>query len=453
MANRFAVAAGNFNATSTWATTAAGAAGASVPVAGDVAIANNRTVTITADATCTELRNDNFSSATAGGGFILNDSVTLTANVIGGSVSASRCLTYQGTTSASVVGNCTGGSGSFGDPNQTIGVYHNGTGTLTVTGTNHAGGSGQSCAAFRTNSTGTLNITGTISPSAGTTNARTVMAGGGVINITGDVIGSPSIISGANQTIGGAANATGFSSTVTIIGNITAGLGGIAVMVGSGNLTVTGSVSAVNSYAGIESLAVIRASGSFICAADGTLPIYARKLILNTTPTASKTRYALNGLGTFVDMFTADNTGLAPAVGDVRAGVIYGSATGVLAVPPANSVAFGVAVDNTTGTAVLTAAAIRTELSVELGRLDAAISSRLAPSGTLARVTLTDTATTLTNAPTVPSVVQIRAEMDSNSTQLAAIKAKTDLLETTRLAQCSTVATTGDQIAAAFNSP
>ena len=38
------------------------------------------------------------------------------------------------------------------------------------------------------------------------------------------------------------------------------------------------------------------------------------------------------------------------------------------------------------------------------------------------------TVTTLTNAPTVPSAASIRAEIDSNSTQLAAIKAKTDAL-------------------------
>jgi hypothetical protein len=86
------------------------------------------------------------------------------------------------------------------------------------------------------------------------------------------------------------------------------------------------------------------------------------------------------------------------------------------------------------------------------------------------------TVTTLTNAPSVPSAASIRAEIDSNSTQLAAIKAKTDLLpaspaatgdipsanisaikaktdllETTRLAQCSTVATTGAQLAAALS--
>jgi hypothetical protein len=203
----------------------------------------------------------------------------------------------------------------------------------------------------------------------------------------------------------------------------------------------------------------------------------------------------------YVEMFTADNTGFGlPAATDVRSGVSYGggAVTGLCAVPAAGSVSLGVPIDNTTGTAVLTPAAIRSELSVELNRIDAAVSSRLAPSGTLAVVTtLTNapasvtpsdiwshasrtitggTVDTLTNAPTVPSAASIRAEIDSNSTQLAAIKAKTDnlpaspaatgdipsanisaikaktdLLETTRLAQCSTVATTGAQLAAALS--
>jgi hypothetical protein len=82
---------------------------------------------------------------------------------------------------------------------------------------------------------------------------------------------------------------------------------------------------------------------------------------------------------------------------------------------------------------------------------------------------------TLTSA-SGPTAIEIRQELDSNSTQLAAIKAKTDnlpaspaatgdipsanisaikaktdLLQTDRLAQCSTVATTGAQLAAALS--
>ena len=171
------------------------------------------------------------------------------------------------------------------------------------------------------------------------------------------------------------------------------------------------------------------------------------------------------------------------------------------------------------------ASQVRAELGTELGRIDAAISSRLAPSGTLATVT------TLTNAPSVPTPSQIAsqvrtelstelgridapvsgatapsastvatavrtelatelARVDQNissrlassaytapansditaiksktdnlpaspaatgdipSANIAAIKAKTDLLNTDRLAQCSTVSTTGAQLAAALS--
>jgi hypothetical protein len=64
------------------------------------------------------------------------------------------------------------------------------------------------------------------------------------------------------------------------------------------------------------------------------------------------------------------------------------------------------------------ASQVRTELSVELGRIDAAISSRLAPSGTLATVT------TLTNAPTVPTAAAIADEVRVElATELARIDA------------------------------
>jgi hypothetical protein len=264
---------------------------------------------------------------------------------------------------------------------------------------------------------------------------------------------------------------------------------------------------------------------------------------LDVTPAAAKTRYALNGTSTYVDMFTADNSLTQAAPADVRSGTVYadGNLTGTLAVPAAGSVALGVPVDATTGTAVLTPAAIRSELSVELDRIDAAISSRLAPSGTLATVTtLTNAPTsvtptdiwthatrtitggtvdTLTNAPSVPSAStiasQVRTELSTElgrldatvssrlasasytapaNSDITAIKAKTDALpsdpadqslleaaiagvtapsastvasavrselsselakvsalNTDRLAQVSTVATTGSQLAAALS--
>ena len=125
----------------------------------------------------------------------------------------------------------------------------------------------------------------------------------------------------------------------------------------------------------------------------------------------------------------------------------------------------------TAPTAAPTVTAIRQEMdsnSTKLANLDATVSSRLAPSGTLATVT------TLINAPTVPTAAaiatQVRTELATElarvdaavSTRLAgsaytapansditAIKAKTDLLNTDRLANVATTAIVGNLIAQA----
>jgi len=149
------------------------------------------------------------------------------------------------------------------------------------------------------------------------------------------------------------------------------------------------------------------------------------------------------GAKTLID---ATQNAAMPAATDVRNGVSYasGALTGSAYIPAAASVASGVPVGSGLGTAVLTAAAIRTELAVELARIDAAVSS----------------------AGNAPTVAQIRTELDSNSTKLAnldatvssrlassvstnitAIKAKTDLLNTDRLAQCATTSIVGSLIA------
>jgi len=72
--------------------------------------------------------------------------------------------------------------------------------------------------------------------------------------------------------------------------------------------------------------------------------------------------------------------------------------------------------------------------------LDATVSSRLAPSGTLATVT------TLTNAPTVPSASAIASQV---RTELSPELAKVSALNTTRLAQVSTTEIVGNLLAQA----
>jgi hypothetical protein len=188
------------------------------------------------------------------------------------------------------------------------------------------------------------------------------------------------------------------------------------------------------------------------------------------------------GAKTLID---ATQNAAMPAATDVRSGVSYasGAQTGSCAVPAAGSVSLGVPVDNTVGTAALTPAAVWEYATREItgGVVDTLTNApaSVTPSDIWSHASRTitgGTVTTLTNSPSVPSAAAIAsatrselavelARVDASvSTRLAgsaytapansdisAIKAKTDLLETTRLAQCSTVATTGAQLAAALS--
>jgi hypothetical protein len=90
-----------------------------------------------------------------------------------------------------------------------------------------------------------------------------------------------------------------------------------------------------------------------------------------------------------------------------------------------------------------TVAQIRSELdsnSTKLANLDATVSSRLAPSGTLAVVT------TLTNAPTVPTTSQIASQV---RTELSSELAKVAALNPTRLSQVTTTEILGNLLSQA----
>jgi hypothetical protein len=399
MALILSAATGNFNATSTWV-------GGIVPTVGDEARASTgHTITITANATCDTVSN------TGTGTYALQNGVTLTANIVAGTASVA-VISLTGSNSSAIVGNITSGTGASSQ-----GVIMSSTGTFTITG-NILARSGADAFGVWINSAGSIIVTGNVTGGTGSnvsfpthgirsTAASSVTITGNLIpgsvglshavqnSSTGSVTVVGSITGSGTASIVGLNNAS--TGTITVTGNVTAGSGAAShgiLNATTGSLTIVGDVTATNSAPAISSTnasGVLKISGSFISSQNGTLPVYAQKFILNATPSVAKTRYALNGTGTYVDMFTADNSLGQAAITDVRSGTVYASGilTGTLAVPAAGSVALGVPVDATTGTAVLTTAAIRTELAVEL----------------------------------------------------------------TRLAQCSTVATTGDQIAAAFNSP
>lgn len=373
MANYRAVASGNWSAGATWG-------GGAVPpnAAGHNIYSNTFTVTVdtTVDvALITNLANSGTfvggGTAASGGLFALNNGVSVTSTTIQSGASGSNLMTLSGTASASVNGAIIGGSSSASNC-----ITHSSTGTLTTTGT--------------------------ITSAANTNSHGVTVSGNGTLNATGNVSSSIGVASGINVTSAGA--------TVSVTGNLVAGTGAAAVASSStSSVTVVGDITAslsANGFTSSSSGAINRLSGSFINAANGYSAIYAVKYFLNTSPTAAKTRYALNGSSTYLDMFTADNSLGQASISDVRFGTVYasGALTGVAYIPTAGSVAAGTPVDNTIGTATLTAAnvraalgmasanldtqlaaiptaitnaaAVRTNLATELGRIDATISSR-----------------------------------------------------------------------------
>ena len=434
MPTYFARKSGNINAADVWATTPSGTAAAVTFASGDVLMANSFTITVNVSTDLGgtgQVRNDTTGGATAGGSFTLSDGVTLTANIYGGTV-AFQCVTANPVTNQYIVGNVFGGiGGSSSAHGISTGIS---TGTLTITG-NLTGGAGLSAGTSAVNNvSANLVVSGNVIGSSNTafgTGDGIRLTGAGNCTVTGNVTGG--------------SHATNYGVRVTGAGNITVigqAQGGVAAPAinneSTGQVTVTRAVG--NGFGG-GSVGLSAAFGVSNVASQSSITIVEQIEFGTLGQSPVNGRIRLKKMGTNVAVFNFCDTAGAktlidatanaemPAATDVRSGVSYasGAATGSCAVPAASSVAFGVPVDATTGTATLTAANVRTALGLAsanldtqlavLSNLDAAVSSRLAPSGTLATVT------TLTNAPASVTPAQIRQELDSNSTKLANLDA------------------------------
>ncbi len=276
----WAVANGNSNAGATWN-------GGVIPTATQDVYANGYTVTVNAS---TEWKSANTiagTTAVAGGGFTLSNSVTLTLNGGTGNATAgsSNCISYSGTTgnSATLIGNPIGSSTT----STRYGANNASTGTLNITG-NPSGGTQANSIGAANSSTGTLNITGapavgTIASGSGARNLST-----GILNVIGNPVGGA--VSGAavlyssgdgaitGSVIGGSvAGANGVtnsgSGTVTISADATGGSEATAYgasNTGTGTLTVAGkAISAtapgVNGVVGAALTSVVAAETGADC--------------------------------------------------------------------------------------------------------------------------------------------------------------------------------------------
>lgn len=256
-----------------------------------------------------------------------NSTVTVTGNVTGGPGTGwqQRGIEATGTSpTINVTGDVTGGG------NSGHGIGTTGTGaTVNITGRvlSPANGNGVSCSG----NGAAVNVIGTVTATAVTAIAQTGTAS--VTTVTGAVNG------GSGSSAYGISS-TGVNSTVTVIGSaVAASTLSHAVL---SNATANGVIF----------------QGDLTDSPQGCVAI--RTFLFRMTATNSGTTKYANTVGypngTLVSRVSPNLTTGMPATTNVRQSTVYGAnseLTGTLAVPPAASVAAGVPVDNTVGTAAV----------------------------------------------------------------------------------------------------
>lgn len=296
MADVRATKTGNWSDVTVWNT-------GSLPQAGDDVYSNTFTVTIDQNVNVLSIRNSSGTSITAGGGFICSTARTITltgSGVIAGATASINCLTLSHT------------SGN----------------TVTLTGS-VLGGTGASAIGVAVTSTGTTNITGNITGGSNSAGAHGLaITNAATVSITGNIFGSPVV-----GTSYGVASQTTAATSITISGTLTGASGPAVFSSTTAPFTVT---------------------GPFLSSSSGYFPMAISGPVTLSPISNNQMRFRNQANTADVFLYSADVTGGQPAASNVRAGVTYGvgnSLTGTCAIPSASSVAAGVPVGNTVGTA------------------------------------------------------------------------------------------------------
>jgi hypothetical protein len=357
MALKYPLANGNWSNAANWN-------GGTLPVAGDDVRANGFTVTIDQDINVERISIIASSPATAGGSFVISTNRNLICDIYGGTTIGAHCLTSTAGITVNIIGSVYGGTSSTA---QGINFTNAGS-VINFTGNAFAGLNNQLNHGI--NFFGTLNFTGNaFGGNSGFTNV-------GAINVNNGA----NLLFNGNITGGGASNNDGVRTLGNCIinGNIYAGTanGSHALRVLGGSCTINSDCyggNVANSYAvvvvsatsvlvngnilaglnstsyGLQSLStnVVISNVEFN---NGIIPIDGLIKFKNTAPTITVTK-ADNTTQQLVDPSTTN----IPTPSDVRDGTSYasGALTGTLKVPSASSVAVGVPVDNTVGTAII----------------------------------------------------------------------------------------------------
>jgi hypothetical protein len=362
MANRYAVANGNWSDTATWD-------GGTLPASDDDVRPNGFTVIIDQDITVNQLINNASSPAIAGGLFYIYGDYDITATTGLSSTGATVTggyIKYYNTGSITI-------NATFLQTRNTLENVNDG--TINITGEVRIPGASPNTRTVTNSSNGVINIIGNITcpTSTQTSNFAILNSSNGTINITGNVIAGNS----GTGPFGIFNNSTG---TINVTGNLVGTVNAAAVFNnGTGTVNITGNVTTTGDDPGLQSntagtfnvIGQLQASttGNAVSSTSTTATnvfsgpflnsgsrnaIYCYNVQLYDDVT---TQYVIGVSGSTdtISIVSPDQVTGVPSGSDVRTGTIYGPdnvLTGSMAVPHPNSVSWGVAIENTTGTAI-----------------------------------------------------------------------------------------------------
>ena len=417
MAIRYAVATGNWSSTATWN-------GGTLPTSADDVYSNTFTVTIDVSPTVLSISNAAATGVTIGGSFVISaNGITLVANLSPSSL-ALLSVTIAAGSSCAIVGSINSGANGSG-------VTLSGAGTLSITAVNVYGGTGNNAGAVINASSGVVNVTvsGVVQGGSNSANGSGIYNnGGGTINITGTVVG------GSGAVGYGFINAS--SGTINHIGTAQASATTAAIGPGSSSqiTTLTGPLLSTTTAQGTAA-----ASGVNPCIASRWFP---RETALSTFSYTMRGETVSGGIRPERVMYLPDAYASGqPNTANVRSGTVYGPGsvyTGTCAVPGASSVLSGVAVDNTTGTATISAASIRSALGMASANLDtqlAAIPTTAAPSAsTIATAVWAVATSALSSAGTIGKLLvdNVNATISSAAADSSGVTTLLSRLSSTR---------------------
>jgi len=289
-------------------------------VTSNLAITTNRTIT------CTGANGITAKGVNSGGGLVRITSPGIIVNIN----SNIRCPLVGGSSGVNITSVCT------------VNIV----GTLSHIGT----GGNASAAALTINAAAIINVTGDLFGSPGTNgiNSAIYANSGCILNITGNLFAGVSSNSSVHN--------GGSTCEINITGNLFASLAAALSSTVASNIKVIGVIYA-NTNVGISStnlLSVVTISTPCFNAANGIMAVFAPNVkLLNSG--SSEWQFATDVVATDKTLYSPGVALGNPSTTDVRDGTTYadGALTGTLKVPPTGSVAVGVPVDNTTGTAMI----------------------------------------------------------------------------------------------------